>query len=39
MIFYGRKIFLNGEYGRKSVGMIDGISMEGKYLTSLIEPK
>ena len=39
MIFYGRQIFLNGEYKRKSVGLIDGISMEGKYSTSLIKPK
>ena len=39
MIFYGRQIFLNGEYVRKSTGLIDGLSMDGLYSTSLIEPK
>ena len=38
-IFYGRQIFLNGEYGRKSVGLIEGLSMEGIYSVGLIEPK
>ena len=37
MIFYGRQIFLNGEYGRKSINLIDGFSMEDKYLVGLIE--
>ena len=31
MIFYGRQIFLNGEYRRKLVGLIDGLSIEGIY--------
>ena len=32
MIFYGRQIFLNCEYGRKLAGLIDGICMEGNQL-------
>ena len=39
MIFYGRQIFLNGEYRSKSAGLIDGLSMEGVYSIGLIEPK
>ena len=37
MIFYGRQIFLNGEYGRKSIVLIDGLSMDVIYSTGLIE--
>ena len=37
MIFYGKQIFLNGEYERKSTGLIDGLSMECIYLVGLIE--
>ena len=39
MIFYGRILFLNGEYGRKSANLIDELSMEGIYSTGLIEPE
>ena len=34
-----KEIFLNGEYGRKSGGLIDGLSMEDIYSVGLIEPK
>ena len=38
MVFYEKQIFLNGKYGRKSVGLIDGFSMEDIYSACLIEP-
>ena len=39
IIFNGGQIFFNGEYVRKSIDLIDGFFMKGKYSAGLIEPE